>query len=60
MKIKARQKQLTKYTKEEKYGLFTEGKIRVPAPQKSKKTYSRKVKHKKKLWVMLMFSKSML
>lgn len=47
MKIKARQKQLTKYTKEEKYGLFTEGKIRVPAPQKSKKTYSRKIKHKK-------------
>ena len=47
MKIKARQKQLTKYTKEEKYGLFTEGKIRVPTPQKSKKTYSSKAKHKK-------------
>ena len=47
MKIKARQNQLTKYTKEEKIGLFVEGKIRVPSPQKSKKTYSRKEKHKK-------------
>ena len=47
MKIKPRQKQVTKYTKEEKYGLFAEGKIKVPTPQKSKKVYTRKEKHKK-------------
>lgn len=47
MKIVPRREQYTKYTKEEKYGLFAEGKIRVPSPQKSKKQYTRKVKHKK-------------
>ena len=35
-----------KYTPEEKFGLFVEGKHRVPAPQKSKKLYNRKRKHK--------------
>ena len=46
IRIKARQKQLTKYTEEEKYGLFVEGKHRVPTPVKNKKKYTRKEKHK--------------
>lgn len=44
--IKARQKQLTKYTDEEKFALFVEGKHRVPLPQKNKKKYTRKLKHR--------------
>lgn len=45
--IKPRQKQLTKYTDEEKYALFVEGKHKVPSPQKNKKKYIRKNKYKK-------------
>ena len=44
MKIKPRQKQLTKYTKEEKYGLFAEGKIKVPTPSKKQKSLYKKGK----------------
>ena len=44
--IKPRQKQLTKYTDEEKYALFVEGKNKVPSPVKNKKAYKRHEKHK--------------
>lgn len=47
MKVQPRLKQLTKYTEEEKYGLFVEGKVKVPSPHKNKKAYTRKEKHKK-------------
>ena len=47
LKIKARMKQVTKYTPEEKYALFTEGKIKVPTVTKTKKRYTRKEKHRK-------------
>lgn len=46
IRIKPRQKQLTKYTDEEKFALFVEGKHRVPSPQRNKKKYIRKRKHK--------------
>lgn len=44
--IKPRQKQLTRYTDEEKYALFVEGKHRVPSAHRNKKIYTRKVKYK--------------
>ena len=47
--IKPRQKQLTKYTDEEKYALFVEGKHRNPSTQKNKKKYIKKNKYKKDL-----------
>ena len=46
MKIKPNLKQVTKYTAEEKYALFVEGKNRVPSPVKNKKAYKRHEKHK--------------
>lgn len=44
--LKPRQKQLTRYTDEEKFALFVEGKHRVPSPQRNKKKYTRKLKHR--------------
>lgn len=47
-KIKPRLKQLTRYSDEELYGLFVEGKARVPGPHQNKKRYKRKDKHQKR------------
>lgn len=46
MKIRPRQKRLTRYSDEEKYSLFAERKIAVPLPRRNKKKYTRKVKNK--------------
>lgn len=46
MKIKKDLKKITAYSSEEKYKLFVERKIKTPTPQKNKKKYTRKRKHK--------------
>ena len=46
MKIKPNLKQINKYSEEEKYALFVEGKNKVPSPVKNKKAYKRHEKHK--------------
>lgn len=43
--LKPRLKQLTKYTDEEKFSLFAEGKHKVPSAHRNKKKYRRKEKH---------------
>ena len=49
MKLQANLKHVTKYTEEEKYHLFNEGKIRsMSSVQKNKKAYNRKNKSWKK------------
>ena len=45
MKIKPNLKQITKYSEEEKYALFVEGKNKVPSPVKNKKAYIREKIH---------------